>query len=145
MYSEGDVTAKNEAKAFELTKAAANKGLASAQFNLGVMYANGTGTYKDFKNAARSYEKAAKQNYALAQFNLALLYAEGLGVNKSIEESYIWNIISSRNGYTPAETSRVLDERNLGNTQIEKAREKAEILYQNLIAQAEMKAKNANK
>ncbi len=144
MYSEGTPVEKDEVKAFNLTFAAANHGLASAQFNLGVMYANGTGTYKDYKNAANSYEKAAKQNYALAQFNLALLYAEGLGVEKSIEQSYIWNTISSFNGYKPAETSRILDERNMGKAQVEKAHEKANSLYQNLIAQAELKAKIDN-
>ena len=145
MYSEGSPIVKDEKKAFQLTKAAANKGLASALFNLGVMYANGTGTYKDYKRAAMNYEKAAKKNYALAQFNLALLYFEGLGVEKSLEQSYIWNTISARNGYQPAEKSRILDERNLGNAQIEEAIEKADILYRNLVAQAELRAKEESK
>lgn len=145
MYSEGSPIVKDDKKAFELTKAAAKKGLASAQFNLGVMYANGTGTYKDYKNAAKTYEKAAKQNYALAQFNLALLYSEGLGVEKSIEQSFIWNSISSMNGYKPAETSRILDERHMGTALVKKSREKADNLYDNLIAQAELKAKKDNR
>ena len=145
MYSEGFPIKKDLKKAFELTQAAAKKGLASAQFNLGVMYANGSGTYKDYKNAATNYEYAAKQNYALAQFNLALLYAEGLGVDRSIEQSYIWNTVSSFNGYKPAETSRIIDERSMGKEQVDKAREKANSLYQNLLAQAEMRAKNDNK
>ena len=145
MYSEGSPIVKDEKKAFQLTKAASEKGLASALFNLGVMYANGTGTYKDYKRAANSYEKAAKLNYALAQFNLALMYFEGLGVEKSLEQSYIWNTIASFNGYQPAEQSRILDERNLGTAQIEEAREKANILYRNLVAQAEIRAKQAEK
>lgn len=144
MYSEGNPIVKDEKKAFELTKAAAAKGLASAQFNLGVMYANGTGTYKDYQNAAKSYEKAAKQNYALAQFNLALLYYDGLGVEKSLEQSYIWNSIAARNGYEPAERSLLLDERNMGMAKIKEGREKADTLYRNLIAQAEIRAKKDN-
>ncbi len=145
MYSEGSPIEKDDKKAFKLTQAAAKKGLASAQFNLGVMYSNGIGTYKDYRNAATQYEFSARQNYALAQFNLALLYAEGLGVDKSVEQSYIWNTISVFNGYKPAETSRIIDERSMGKAQIEKAKEKANSLYQNLLAQAELKAKNDNK
>ena len=143
MYTEGEPVKKDSKKAFELTKKAAKKGLASAQFNLGVMYAEGIGTYRDSTKAVRAYEKAAKQNYALAQFNLALMHYEGKGTEKSLEQSYIWNIIASRNGYEPAEKSRILDERNMGTEAIQKAREKADSLYQNLIAQAELRAKNS--
>jgi len=145
MYTEGDAVEKNSKKAFELTKKAADKGLASAQFNLGVMYAEGTGTYRDYTKAARSYEKAAKQNYALAQFNLALMYFDGKGIEKSLKKSYIWNTIASKNGYKPAEQSRILDERKLPTDDIQSAREQADSLYKNLLAQAELRAKNDNK
>ncbi|REL36941.1 sel1 repeat family protein [Thalassotalea euphylliae] len=143
MYTEGEPVEKNSKKAFELTKKAAEKGLASAQFNLGVMYAEGTGTYRDNRKAVREYEKAAKQNYALAQFNLALMHFEGKGTEKDIIQSYIWNTIASRNGYQPAESSRVLDERKLPVEEIKKAREEADSLYRNLLAQAEIRAKNS--
>ncbi|NMP30413.1 sel1 repeat family protein [Thalassotalea sp. M1531] len=144
MYTEGDPVEKNSKTAFELTQKAADKGLASAQFNLGVMYAQGTGTYRDYAKAAKSYEKAARQNYALAQFNLALLHFEGKGVDKSTKQSYIWNTIASFNGYEPAEKSRILDERKLSVKDIQDGREQAERLYQNLLAQAELRAKSAN-
>ncbi|WP_258872717.1 tetratricopeptide repeat protein [Thalassotalea euphylliae] len=143
MYTEGEPVEKNAKKAFELTKKAADKGLASAQFNLGVMYAEGTGTYRDNTKAVREYEKAARQNYALAQFNLALMHFEGKGTERSLFQSYIWNTIASRNGYKPAESSRVLDERKLGVEQIKKGREEADSLYRNLLAQAEIRAKNS--
>lgn len=144
MYTSGDVVKKDPKMAFELTQKAADQNLASAIFNLGVMYANGEGTYKDNTKAARLYEQAAKLNYALAQFNLALMYFDGKGIEKSIEQSYIWNTIASRNGYGPAEKSRILDERQLPTETIEKARDKANTLYNNLIAQAELRNKLSN-
>ncbi|WP_448213692.1 tetratricopeptide repeat protein [Colwellia sp. MEBiC06753] len=144
MYTEGEPVAKDSKKAFEYTQKAADKGLASAQFNLGVMYAEGIGTYRDNTKAFNEYQKAAKQNYALAQFNLALMYFEGKGTEKSLEQSYIWNTIASFNGYAPAENSRILDERKMGTADIQKAREKADSLYQSLLAQAELRAKSSD-
>ncbi|MFD2165411.1 tetratricopeptide repeat protein [Thalassotalea euphylliae] len=144
MYSDGEPIKKDLKKAFELTKRAAEEGLASAQFNLGVMYANGTGTYKDNTKAFRSYEKAANQNYPLAQYNLARMYFDGKGTEKSLMNSYIWNTIASFNGYKDAETSRIIDERQLGVKDIQEGREKAESIYNNLVAQSELRAKLGN-
>jgi len=141
MYSEGMPIVKDTKKAFELMSKAARKGLASAQFNLGVMYAQGVGTYKDNKKAFRSYEKAANQNYALAQFNLALMHYEGKGTDKSVLQSYVWNTVAAFNGYKDAEKSRIIDERSLSTKDIQKGRSQADALYTNLVAQAELRAK----
>ncbi|MFT5758258.1 MAG: TPR repeat protein [Alteromonadaceae bacterium] len=145
MYSEGKVVDKNLTTAFVLYEKAANKGLASAQFNIGVAYYNGEGVQKDYLKASRWYRKAAEQNYALAQFNLALMYFEGQGVPKSTENSYIWNIISSYNGYVPADKSRIIDESKLNGDQIQQARDEANRIYKNILAQEEIKNKEANK
>lgn len=144
IYSEGKHVKKDLKKAFELTSQAAKKDLPSALFNLGVMYYNGTGTHRDFSKAAKNYEKAAQLNYALAQFNLALMFDEGKGVQKSTMKSYIWNIIAAKNGYVQAEKSRDLDERNLSIKDIEKGRNEAEVIYNNIVARAEMRAKKDN-
>ena len=143
MYSEGMPIVKDTKKAFELTQKAANKGLASAQFNLGVMYAEGVGTYKDNRKAFRSYEKAANQNYALAQYNLALMHAEGKGTKKNLLQSYVWNTVASFNGYKNAETSRVIDQRNMSTKDIQTGNTQAKSLYTNLVAQAELRAKQS--
>jgi len=149
LYSEGKLVKKDLKKAFDLTHKAAQKDLASAQFNLGVMYANGTGVKQDDFKASRWYKSAANQNYALAQFNLALLYSEGKGVEKSTEMSYIWNTIASWNGYANAEKSRLMDERDLAKgtryNKMETINEKANDIYQKIIAQQELKAKMAEK
>ncbi|NQZ80481.1 MAG: sel1 repeat family protein [Colwellia sp.] len=144
MYSEGKIVDKDLKTSFTLTEKAAQKGLASAQFNVGVAYFNGDGIKKDYLKASRWYEKAADQNYALAQFNLALMYFEGQGVPKDLEMSYIWNIISSYNGYAPADKSRIMDERNLNGDQIQQARDEANRIYKRILTQEEIKTKQAN-
>ncbi len=145
LYSEGNVVKKDLNKAFILTEQAAQKGLASAQFNVAVMYANGQGTKQDDFKASRFYKLAADQNYSLAQYNLALLYSEGKGVEHSIEKSYIWNTIASWNGYPNAEKSRLMDEQHLSHKAIELSREKANMIYQKIRSQQDLKAKMAEK
>lgn len=120
---------------------AANKDLARAQFNLGVMLYNGHGVEKSYLQASRWYQKAADQNYALAQFNLALMYFEGKGLPQSTEMSYIWNIIAAKNGYSVAKQSRDMDEHKLSVDQIKTAREKADAIYRKIIEQRELKLK----
>ncbi len=146
IYTEGKLARKDLKKAFQLTSKAAYKGLASAQFNLAVMYANGEGVKQDDFGASRWYKSAADQNYALAQYNLALLYSEGKGVEKSLQLSYVWNTIASWNGYTDAETSRIIDERALADIKlgVENGREKANKMYLEILAKQEKKAKIAN-
>ncbi len=143
LYSEGNGVDKNLKTAFTLTEKAAKKGLASAQFNLAVMYANAQGANKDYKKAYSWYKKSAAQNYALAQFNLALMYFEGKGIKKSTLNSYVWNIIAARNGYLPAEKSRGMDEHKLSVADIERGREMAHDKHQTIIAQLELKARQA--
>lgn len=70
--------------------AAAEKDLASAQFNLGVMYANGVGVPKDDQQAVSWYRKAAEQGHADAQFNLGVMYANGEGVPKDARQAVLW-------------------------------------------------------
>ena len=59
---------------------AAERGLAEAQYNLGVMHADGRGVERNLAEAARWYRLAAEQGVAQAQYNLGTLYGLGLGV-----------------------------------------------------------------
>ena len=70
---------------------AAEQGLASAQYNLGVMYDNGAGVLKDNAEAARWYRLAAEQGDADAQSNLGVMYANGEGVLKDAAEAVRWS------------------------------------------------------
>ena len=67
-YYNGTGVEKDEQKAVEWYKKAAEQGYASAQFNLAVCYENGTGVEKDEQEAVEWYKKAAEQGYASAQF-----------------------------------------------------------------------------
>jgi len=99
---------------------------------------------KDNLKASRWYKKAANQNYALAQFNLALMYYDGKGVEKSNIMSYVWNIIAARNGYQKAVRSLTIDEHNLNVADLQKARDKANIIHDKILRQEKLKAELAN-
>jgi len=144
LYSAGKLVKKDLKKAFTLTHKAAKKGLPSAQFNVAVMHANGTGVKQNYFSAARWYQHSANQNHSLAQYNLALLYSEGKGVEKSTGMSFVWNTIAAWNGYTDAEKSRIVDLRELSLKQraVEVNTEKANKIYQEIIAKQEKQAKN---
>ena len=58
---------------------AAERGVAVAQYNVGVRYANGRGVEKNEREAVAWFRKAAEQGYAPAQVILALSYEEGRG------------------------------------------------------------------
>ena len=71
-------------------RAAAEKGDAEAQLNLGRCYYNGDGVTKDLEKAAYWCRKAAEQGHAKAQFNLGWCYEKGEGVPKDLEKAAYW-------------------------------------------------------
>ena len=68
----------------------AERGVAEAQFSLGLIYANGKGAAPDYAQAEHWYLKAAGQNHALAQFNLGIMHANGQGVPRDRAKSLMW-------------------------------------------------------
>jgi uncharacterized protein len=70
--------------------AAAERGDAVAQLDLGTRYARGEGVEKDDAEAAKWLRKAADQNLALAQLNMGVLYATGRGVPRNNAEAVRW-------------------------------------------------------
>src|SRR5207249_10269542 len=74
-YGRGDF-----ATAIGLFRPLADRGLVSAQFNLGVMYDNGQGVPQNDAEALRWYRLAAEQGHATAQNNVGFMYATGRGV-----------------------------------------------------------------
>jgi uncharacterized protein len=68
----------------------AQKGIAGAEFGLGVMYANGDGVAPDYGIAAGWFRKAADKNYAAAEFELGRLYVNGHGVAKDYATALSW-------------------------------------------------------
>lgn len=74
----------------ETTEVLAERGVAEAQFNLGLRYANNKGAVPDYAQAAQWYLKAAAQNHALAQFNLGMMHANGQGMPADPAQSLVW-------------------------------------------------------
>ena len=74
----------------ETIEAQAERGIAEAQFHLGMKFASGKGATKDYAQAAHWYRKAAEQSHALAQLNLGVMYAEGKGVLFDKTQSRMW-------------------------------------------------------
>jgi hypothetical protein len=71
-------------------RAAADQGLARAQYDLGVMYERGRGVPVDLTAAANWYLKAANGGYPLAQYNLAVCYTKGQGIRQDPTEAALW-------------------------------------------------------
>ena len=74
----------------KLLETAARRGLAEAQFELGVAYDDGIGVTQNHATAAGWYHRAAEQGLTDAQYNLATLYDEGLGTPHDIERALDW-------------------------------------------------------
>src|SRR5207237_1279659 len=72
------------------TRANAEQGFATEQYNLGAMYAKGNGVLKDEVEAVKWYRKAADQGLAPAQSNLGFMYLKGRGVLKDEAEAVKW-------------------------------------------------------
>jgi len=76
-YSNGRGVERDQEKALQYFREAAELGHAHAQFCLGLSYANGEGIDKDLIQAANWFRKAAEQGNEGAQWELALLLYHG--------------------------------------------------------------------
>ena len=94
---------KDYNEAVKWYRKAAEQGLASAQFKLGVHYAKGRGVPQDYLEAAKWYRKAAEQGDAAAQNNLGILYDDGKGVEQDFKEAERWYRKSATQGSSDAQ------------------------------------------
>ena len=97
-YNQGDF-----AEAYKQWLPLAEQGVASAQFNLGLMYANGEGVPKDDQEAVRWLRLAAEQGLADAQYSLGLMYANGEGVPQDSGEAVRWYRQAAEQGVASAQ------------------------------------------
>ena len=114
------------------TRKKAEVGDAEAQFNLGVTYAIGEGVPKDSAEAAKWYRLAAHQGNALAQFSLGIMYENGEGVPNDIVQAHVWWNIAGAAGHEDAKKSLALVEKQMTDTQKEKAMDLARELFAKL-------------
>jgi len=92
-YQKGDFV-----KAMNEWRPLAEKGVAAAQFNLGLMALDGQGMPQDYAEAARWFERSADQDYTKAQLNLGALYGVGKGVKRDYVQAYKWLNLCSAKG-----------------------------------------------
>jgi TPR repeat protein len=85
------------------TRAKAKRGIAKAQFDLGVMYAFGQGVPRSDVDAVLWYRKAAEQDYAKAQYNLGVCCDSGRGLPKDHAEAAAWYRKAAEQGHTKAQ------------------------------------------
>jgi len=97
-YERGDF-----AEALNIYTPFAERGLAFAQFNLGVMYDAGEGTPEDNKAAVKWYRLAAEQGHAGAQYNLGNMYSNGDGVSQNYEAAAKWWGLAAEQGVAIAQ------------------------------------------
>lgn len=80
----------DQEKAFKHFQKAAVKGMAEAQYNVGLRFLKGHGVEANSFNAAEFFRMAALQGFQLAQINLAGMYSEGRGVKSDLDEARNW-------------------------------------------------------
>jgi uncharacterized protein len=123
-YDRGDYT-----QAARLFRPFAEQGVASAQFNLGVMYAKGQGVPQDYQAALKWYRRAAEQGNASAQNNLGLMYDKGRGARQDFIRAHMWYTVAAA-GLNGDEGKEAMKRRDyvasqMAAAQIEKAQEMA--------------------
>ena len=84
-------------------KAAAEQGIAEAQFILGVMYDTGRGVPQNDAEAVRWFRMAAEQGNADAQVMLGYMYAAGEGVPQNDTEAARWFRMAAEQGIAEAQ------------------------------------------
>ena len=102
-------------------RAAADKGEAWAQYNLGIMYANGEGVPEDDATAVKWYTKAAEQGDAAAQNNLGVMYEDGHGVPQDNVMAYMWWNLAAAQGDENAKENKGKLQDSMTSAQIEEA------------------------
>lgn len=85
-YDFGIGTRKNNRKAFELYKIAAQKGDSISQYNLSLMYQDGRTFRKNLVRAFYWMAKAAKSD-AEAMANLGYMYVRGIGTKSNLKKA----------------------------------------------------------
>ncbi len=90
-YYRGRGVEKNEEKAFDWYKKAAEAGNSIAMNNTGNCYYGGIGTHKNAEKAFYWYQQAAEAGDMDGMMNLICCYREGIGTQKSWKEVWHWS------------------------------------------------------
>jgi len=97
---------KNYVLSVQHFRVAAERGIVSAQYNLGLRYALGQGVTQDGEQAAKWFRLAADQGHMKAQFWLASLYGSGSsGVAKDRQKALEFMKLAVQNGFSDASSA----------------------------------------
>lgn len=84
-YTRGDYRA-----ALREFRPLAERGIANAQYSLGLMHVNGHGVPKSYADGLKWYRKAALQDHSAARIGIGLLYSNGKGVPRDYVAAHMW-------------------------------------------------------
>ena len=106
MHTFGQGVPKDDTRAMDWYRRAAERGHAGAQLFLGHGLESGNGAEQNLEAAFFWFLRAAEQGEARAQNNLGRLYETGRGTNRDLDIALYWYEESARNGNmpTPART-----------------------------------------
>jgi tetratricopeptide (TPR) repeat protein len=90
LHATGQGAVRDEVKAAEFYRRAAERGSSTAQYALATLYADGRGVARDPQQAIAWYRKAAEQSVPEAASSLAYIYENGSGVPADIEQAIEW-------------------------------------------------------
>jgi membrane associated rhomboid family serine protease len=90
LHATGQGAVRDEVKAAEYYRRAAERGSSTAQYALATLYADGRGVARDPQQAIAWYRKAAEQSMPEAASSLAYIYENGSGVPADIEQAIEW-------------------------------------------------------
>jgi len=104
---EAHLVISEPAKAVDIAtmQAEAERGEATAQFNLGSLYARGLAVTQSYTLAAKWYRLAADQGQAAAELALGELYEVGQGVKRDESEAAKWYHLAAEQGNPGAQYS----------------------------------------
>ena len=125
MYANGQGVPQDFKEAVKWYKLSAEQENAQAQHILGFMHAYGQGVPQGYKEAVRWYRLSAEQGYAYAQYNLGDLYTNGQGVPQDYIQAHKWLNLAGASGYEYGLKNRIILEKQMTPSQIEKAKKLA--------------------
>ena len=108
IYLNGWGVLKDEAKALEYIKQAADQNYAEALFNLSTIYTEGELVNQDLKKAFTLMKKAADRDLPSAQFNLGVMYANGQGITKDARKAAHWYELAAKQNFPLAQFNLAL-------------------------------------
>lgn len=98
--------AKDDEKALDWLRKAAEQGEAEAQLHLGAFYNEGAGVKPDATLSAYWWRKAAEQGMRDAQYLLGDLYENGRGVAADRQQAYAWYALAAAGGQPAAKKAQ---------------------------------------